>query len=50
MLQFLLDHAPLEPWERDLLSTVREEAYYFAPQRQTKVLNEGWAAYWHSKL
>jgi stage V sporulation protein R len=50
VLQFLLDHAPLEPWERDLLSTVREEAYYFAPQRQTKVLNEGWAAYWHSKL
>ena len=50
VLQFLLEHAPLEPWERDLLSTVREEAYYFAPQRQTKVLNEGWAAYWHSKL
>jgi stage V sporulation protein R len=50
VLQFLLDHAPLELWERDLLSTVREEAYYFAPQRQTKVLNEGWAAYWHSKL
>jgi len=50
VLQFLLDHAPLEPWEHDLLSTVREEAYYFAPQRQTKVLNEGWAAYWHSKL
>jgi stage V sporulation protein R len=38
VLQFLLDHAPLEIWERDLLSTVREEAYYFAPQRQTKVL------------
>jgi stage V sporulation protein R len=50
VLQFLLDHAPLEIWERDLLSTVREEAYYFAPQRQTKVLNEGWAAYWHSRL
>lgn len=50
VLQFLLDHAPLEHWERDLLHTVREEAYYFAPQRQTKILNEGWAAYWHSKL
>jgi stage V sporulation protein R len=50
VLQFLLEHAPLEHWERDLLYTVREEAYYFAPQRQTKVLNEGWAAYWHSKL
>ena len=29
---------------------VRDEAYYFAPQRQTKILNEGWAAYWHSKI
>ncbi len=50
VLQFLLQYAPLETWERDILSTVREEAYYFAPQRQTKVLNEGWASYWHSKL
>ena len=29
---------------------MRDEAYYFAPQRQTKILNEGWAAYWHSKI
>ena len=50
MLLFLLMHAPLEPWERDILEIVRDEAYYFAPQRQTKILNEGWAAYWHSKI
>jgi stage V sporulation protein R len=50
VLLFLLENAPLESWERDLLEIIREEAYYFAPQRQTKVLNEGWAAYWHSKL
>ena len=37
-------------WERDILEIVREEAYYFAPQRQTKVMNEGWASYWHSKI
>jgi stage V sporulation protein R len=43
VLLFLLEHAPLERWERDVLSIVREEAYYFAPQGQTKVLNEGWA-------
>jgi stage V sporulation protein R len=42
-LQFLLDHAPLENWERDILGIVREEAYYFAPQGMTKVMNEGWA-------
>jgi stage V sporulation protein R len=43
VLLFLLEHAPLENWERDVLSIVREEAYYFAPQAMTKVLNEGWA-------
>ena len=50
VLAFLLDHAPLEPWEFDVLSIVREEAYYFAPQGQTKIMNEGWASYWHSTI
>jgi stage V sporulation protein R len=50
VLLFLLMHAPLDAWERDVLELVRAEAYYFAPQRQTKILNEGWAAYWHSKI
>lgn len=50
VLLFLLQHAPLEPWERDVVEIIRDEAYYFAPQRQTKILNEGWAAYWHSKI
>jgi stage V sporulation protein R len=50
VLLFLLQNAPLETWERDILEIIRAEAYYFAPQRQTKVLNEGWAAYWHSKI
>ena len=48
VLLFLLQHAPLEDWEADILSIIREEAYYFAPQGQTKILNEGWASYWHS--
>jgi stage V sporulation protein R len=47
---FLLNHAPLERWERDVLAVVREEAYYFFPQMQTKIMNEGWASYWHSKM
>ena len=50
VLQFLMDYAPLERWERDVLEVIREEAYYFAPQWQTKIMNEGWATYWHSKL
>lgn len=50
VMLFLLEHAPLEGWESDILSIMREEAYYFAPQGQTKIMNEGWASYWHSKI
>ena len=50
VLLFLLQHAPLEDWEADILSIIREEAYYFAPQGQTKIMNEGWASYWHSTI
>ena len=47
---FLTEHAQLEKWQRDILSLLREEAYYFLPQGQTKILNEGWAVYFHSKI
>jgi stage V sporulation protein R len=50
VLGFLLEVAPLERWERDVLEVIREEALYFVPQMQTKIMNEGWATYWHSKL
>jgi stage V sporulation protein R len=50
VLRFLLDHAPLERWERDVLEVIRTEAYYFVPQKQTKIMNEGWASYWHSRM
>ena len=50
VLKFLMDHAPLERWERDVLEVIREEAFYFVPQMQTKIMNEGWATYWHSRL
>ncbi len=50
VMYFLVEHAPLESWERDVLSMLREESLYFAPQGQTKIMNEGWAAYWHSKI
>lgn len=50
VLKFLIQYAPLEDWEQDVLSIIRDEAYYFAPQGMTKVMNEGWASYWHSKI
>ena len=40
----------MKPWQRDVLSIIRDEAYYFAPQGQTKIMNEGWASYWHSTI
>jgi stage V sporulation protein R len=50
VMMFLLEHAPLNGWQADVLSIVRDEAYYFAPQAQTKIMNEGWASYWHSTI
>lgn len=50
VLLFLMTHAPLKNWQQDVLSIIRAEAYYFAPQGMTKIMNEGWASYWHSKM
>jgi stage V sporulation protein R len=50
VLLYILEHAPLEDWQSDILAIVREEAYYYAPQGQTKIMNEGWATYWHSTI
>ncbi len=50
VLKFLLAHSPLEEWQRDCLEVIRDEAYYYAPQAMTKIMNEGWATYWHSKI
>lgn len=50
ILGFLLQHAPLEPWQQEVLNIIRNEAYYYVPQMQTKIMNEGWASYWHSRI
>ena len=50
VLMYLLEHARMEDWQADCLSIVREESYYYAPQGMTKILNEGWASFWHSTL
>ena len=50
VVHFLLEHAPLEKWQRQILAMIREEAMYFVPQRMTKIMNEGWASYWHSHI
>src|SRR6185369_6915688 len=51
LLHFIAKHSPsLEPWQRDLVSMIREEMVYFVPQLQTKTANEGWASFWHSRI
>jgi len=51
LLLFIRDHNPyLSEWERDLLTVVHEEAQYFIPQIETKIMNEGWATYWHKRI
>src|SRR5919106_698175 len=50
VMLFILENAPLNAWQTDVLSIIRDEAYYFAPQAQTKIMNEGWASYWHSTI
>lgn len=51
LLYFMEKHAPkLAPWQKELVRIVRKLAQYFYPQMQTKVMNEGWATFWHYTL
>jgi len=50
VLKFLIDFAPINSWQKRVIEIIRDEAYYFAPQGQTKILNEGWATFWHSRM
>jgi stage V sporulation protein R len=48
LLYFIEKNAPLlEPWQREVVRIVRKVSQYLYPQRQTKVMNEGWACFWH---
>lgn len=48
LLYFLEKRSPdLLDWQREILRIVRKLAQYFYPQGQTKVMNEGWATFWH---
>lgn len=51
VLRFLVQESRhLTDWERDVISMVREEMLYFWPQIRTKIMNEGWASYWHTRI
>lgn len=51
LLLFIAEHSPdLSDWQRDIVHIVRQEQLYFVPQMMTKVMNEGWASYWHREI
>ena len=50
LLLFLMGYANLNEWEKDILNIVRRESLYFLPQVETKIMNEGWASYWHYRI
>ena len=51
ILLFIQEHSrELENWQRDILTMMREEMLYFWPQLETKIMNEGWASYWHQRI
>lgn len=50
VVAYICEYGDLTPWQREILSIVREEACYFQPQLRTKVINEGWATFWHTQL
>jgi stage V sporulation protein R len=51
LVYYIMKHSPaLAEWQRDAMAMVREETEYFVPQLQTKVMNEGWASFWHARI
>jgi len=51
LLSFLIEYGNhFKDWQLDLINIVRDESWYFIPQIQTKILNEGWACFWHYKI
>ena len=51
IILFILQHSQyLEEWQRDIMTMLRDEMYYFWPQLETKIMNEGWATYWHQQI
>lgn len=51
LVWFIMQNSPnLQPWQRDVMSMIHDEMLYFVPQMQTKIMNEGWASFWHSRI
>ncbi|PKM93733.1 MAG: stage V sporulation protein R [Firmicutes bacterium HGW-Firmicutes-1] len=50
LIDILIQYGILDDWEKDILHIVSEETQYFLPQMETKIMNEGWASFWHYQI
>lgn len=51
LVMFIIQHSKeLDDWQLDIMSVIRQEMQYFWPQMETKIMNEGWATYWHLRI
>ncbi|HBE79525.1 MAG TPA: stage V sporulation protein R, partial [Firmicutes bacterium] len=50
LLWFIAEYGQMEEWEKDILRIVHSESEYFLPQIETKIMNEGWASFWHFRI
>lgn len=50
LIAFIIKYGDLAEWQKNILNVVRKETSYFVPQIETKIMNEGWASYWHYKI
>jgi len=50
LMEFILEYSKLENWEKDIMRIVADETRYFIPQIETKIMNEGWASFWHYQI
>ncbi|MET1029435.1 SpoVR family protein [Domibacillus tundrae] len=51
LLAFIAQNSPvLNDWQREIVMIIRQEMLYFWPQMETKIMNEGWASYWHMRI
>ncbi|SPD76438.1 SpoVR-like family protein [uncultured Desulfobacterium sp.] len=55
IIQFLMEYSDFlnkeaNKWMKSVLQVVRKTSLFFQPQIRTKIMNEGWASYWHEML
>ncbi len=55
LMTFVRDYSPFlrkegNKWMKEVMTIIRNTGIYFEPQRRTKIINEGWASYWHDRL